>query len=231
MLRLKSSTPLIRDLLPVRKLIGFLVVSLASFSALAQPVPKLDSLSATWFQRGTTNEVTLNGDALVGVKELLFTGLGTSGNFGAKTAAGVTLEGSAGGISVGAADTAKLLSVRLIVAADAPLGARELRVAGPNGVSNPLILNVSDLPEQLELKPNNQPAEAPLLALPVAGRNASRTFWSAKLNSAAFAAGASNARLAAESSQVVVCFMGFKRVLRFYWKLRAGSGPVGMAKG
>lgn len=152
----------------MRKLIGFLVVSLASFSALAQPVPKLDSLSATWFQRGTTNEVTLNGDALVGVKELLFTGLGTSGNFGAKTAAGVTLEGSAGGISVGAADTAKLLSVRLIVAADAPLGARELRVAGPNGVSNPLILNVSDLPEQLELKPNNQPAEAPLLALPVA---------------------------------------------------------------
>ena len=168
MLRLKSSTPLIRDLLPVRKLIGFLVASLASFSALAQPVPKLDSLSATWFQRGTTNEVTLNGDALAGVKELLFTGVGTSGSFGAKTASGVTLEGSAGGISVGAADTAKLLSVRLIVAADAPLGARELRVAGPNGVSNPLILNVSDLPEQLERKPNNQPAEAPLLALPVA---------------------------------------------------------------
>ena len=141
---------------------------LLAFSAAAQAVPKLDSLSATWFQRGTTNEVTVNGEAFGGVSTVLFTGNGLAGNFSAGTANGVTLEGSAGGITVGQADTGKALTLRVIVAGDAPLGGHELRLAGPNGVSNPLAVNVSDLPELLEQKPNNQPTEAPLLTLPAA---------------------------------------------------------------
>jgi hypothetical protein len=149
--------------------IGALALSgLLAFSAAAQAVPKLDSLSATWFQRGTTNEVTVNGEAFGGVNAVLFTGSGLAGNLAAGTANGVTLEGSAGGITVGQADPGKALTLRVIVAGDAPLGGHEVRLAGPNGVSNPLAVNVSDLPELLEQKPNNQPAEAPLLTLPAA---------------------------------------------------------------
>ena len=52
-------------------MLRFLCVLGAASAALAQPAPKLDSLSATWFQRGTTNEVTLKGDAFWGVEAVI----------------------------------------------------------------------------------------------------------------------------------------------------------------
>lgn len=140
----------------------------ASPLALAQPVPKLNSTSVTWFQRGTTNEVTLTGEALGGVGAVLFTGAGLNAAFATKPPPTVTLEGSASGLSVGAPDAAKSVLLQLAVAGDAPLGSRELRVAGPDGVSNPLTVNISDLPEVAERKPNNQPSDAPLMTLPAA---------------------------------------------------------------
>lgn len=148
----------------------FLLVSALAFgfSARPQPPPKLDSLSATWFQRGTTNEVTLNGEALSGANAVLFTGAGIAGSFATKPPPSVTLEGSSGGLSVDPADTGKTLTLQLVVTDNAALGSRELRLAGPNGVSNPLTVNVSDVPELLERKPNNAADQAPLLELPVA---------------------------------------------------------------
>ena len=114
--------------------------------ALAQPVPKLSSTPVTWFQRGTTNEIPLAGEALSGVSAVLLTGTGVTGHPGIRSAPTVTLEGSAGGLSAGP-ESAKSVPVVIGVASDAPLGTREIRVAGPEGVSNPLTLNVSDLPE------------------------------------------------------------------------------------
>lgn len=152
------------------------------FSVQAQPAPKLDSLSATWFQRGTTNEVTLSGDALGGVGAVLLTGAGLSGALTAKAAPSVTVEGSGGGISTGNADNAKSLTFQLVVVDNAALGGRELRLAGPNGISNPLTVNVSDVPERLEPKPNNSADRASWLELPVAvsgviGGNAESDFF------------------------------------------------------
>ncbi len=157
-----------RRLPNVRTCLGTLLAPLAVLAASAQAVPKLDSLSATWFQRGTTNEVTVNGEAFGGVNAVLFTGNGLAGNFVVGAAHGVTLEASAGGITVGQADTGKSLTFQVIVSGDASLGGHELRVAGPNGVSNPLAVNVSDLPELLEPKGNNQPTDAPWITLPAA---------------------------------------------------------------
>ncbi len=152
----------------VRTLLGLFSATLVIGTAAAQVVPKLDSLSATWFQRGTTNEVTVNGETFAGLNGVLFTGGGLAGGFTLKKSQGVTLEASAGGIGVGQTDTGKTVTLQVIVAGDATLGAHEIRLAGPNGVSNPLTVNVSDLPELLEPKGNNQPTDAPWVALPAA---------------------------------------------------------------
>ncbi len=135
--------------------------------ASAQPAPKLDSLSATWFQRGTTNEVTLNGDALGGTTAVLFTGAGLAAALAATAPPSVTLEGSGGGVSMDT-NSPKTLTLRLVVADSAALGSRELRLAGPNGVSNPFTMNVSDVRETLELKPNHSAEKEPWLDLPAA---------------------------------------------------------------
>ncbi|MFZ1932417.1 MAG: PPC domain-containing protein [Thermoguttaceae bacterium] len=49
--------------------------------------------------------------------------------------------------------------LQLIVAADAELGPRELRLAAPNGLSNPLVFQVGQLPEFR--KPESKPAPPP----------------------------------------------------------------------
>ena len=133
---------------------------------LGQPVPKLDSSSQTWLQRGTTNELVLNGDALASVGEVYFSGSGLSGGVVAKTPAKVTLEGAAGGLTAAPVEPGKSATLRLVIAADAPLGSREIRLAGPNGVSNPLTIQISDLPEWTERTPDSSLAEAPTYELP-----------------------------------------------------------------
>jgi len=130
--------------------------------AVAQPVPQLTSSPITWFQRGTTNDVTLSGEALSSVSAVLISGGGVMGSPGIRMAPAVTLEGSAGGLTAGP-EAAKSIPVQLVVSPDAPLGSREIRVAGPDGVSNPLTLNISDLPEVGE-----PPAQGSPLTLPVA---------------------------------------------------------------
>lgn len=55
-----------------------------------------------------------------------------------------------------------------MVSPEAALGSRELRVAGPNGVSNPLIFQLSDLVELADPKNNTNQAKAFLIPLPAA---------------------------------------------------------------
>ncbi len=134
----------------------------------AQSAPRLDSASATWVQRGTTQEITLKGDALEGVSAVLIEGSGVSARPVAPQTAAVTLEGSAGGLSSGPANGQQALTVQWITSSDAALGPRELRVAGPHGVSNPLTLQLSDLTELSDPRTNSARATAAWISLPVA---------------------------------------------------------------
>jgi hypothetical protein len=140
----------------------------ATIESAAQPVPKLEKIAPTWFQRGTTNEATVTGDSLGAISAVLFNGSGTSGSVSGGASAPVTLEAASGGLLFGQSDKTKSRSIQVIVSADAAFGAHEIRVAGPGGVSNPLTVNVGDLPEIAERTPNDQPASAPLIAFPAA---------------------------------------------------------------
>jgi len=134
--------------------------------AMGQPVPRLDSASRTWLQRGTTNEIVLNGEALASAGEVYFSGMGLSGGVVAKPPGKVSLEGAAGGLTAAPVEPGKSTTLRLVIAADAPLGTREIRLASPGGVSNPLTLQISDLPEWTERTPDGSLAEAPTYELP-----------------------------------------------------------------
>ena len=151
----------------VESWLGFLAAS-ASFTASGQSIPKLDSIQSTWFQRGTTNEVTVQGDALAGVGEVRITGMGVQGSISVSVSTNFSLEGANGGLVATAPSNAKSAMVRLVIHRDAPPGPREVRVLGPNGISNPLTLQISDLPEIAETKGNGSLKDAQLLTLPVA---------------------------------------------------------------
>ena len=149
------------------------VLSAGLGSLLAQPAPRIDTPAWIWFQRGTTQQVTLTGEALGGASAVFVSGSGASGVLGAPApAAGgsatVTLESSRGGLSIGApaVGDAKSVTLQWRLAADAPLGPRELRIATTNGVSNPVTLQVSDLPEIQERDPNHSLADAQRIPLP-----------------------------------------------------------------
>ncbi len=136
----------------------------------AQSLQRLESASVRWFQRGTTNVLNLDGERLGTVDQVLVTGEGVVATILPKSgSSAVVLESAKGGLT-GEASPAdvKSVEVRLVVAADAPFGARELRVASPSGISNPLTVNVSELLELTEREPNNLPAEAQLIVLPAA---------------------------------------------------------------
>lgn len=126
-----------------------------------------------WFQRGTTQQVTLTGEALGGASAVFVSGFGASGILGAASpvvasGSGVTLESSRGGLSIGtpAVGDAKSVTLQWMLATNATLGPRELRIATTNGVSNPVTLQVSDLLEIQEREPNHSLADAQRIALP-----------------------------------------------------------------
>src|SRR6266542_4277593 len=143
-----------------------LLVSLSQ--ARAQPVPKITSVSPDWIQRGATSVVVLEGENLSEVTGFIFSGDGglTATNAPAP-ARNAVLEGSRGGI-VPADNDEKRLRVSVTVAPDALLGARELRVAIPSGVSEPVALNVDFLSQIMQAAPNQDTNHAQLIELPAA---------------------------------------------------------------
>ena len=135
---------------------------------LAQAPPRLDSASLTWLQRGSEQRITLKGDGLEGIETVMLTGAGVSATTTPPTTPSVTLESGTGALTGGHANPKQVLVIRCVAAADAALGARELRVAGPHGVSNPLTLQLSDLPEHPDPRTNSTRAGAAWLSLPAA---------------------------------------------------------------
>lgn len=141
-------------------------------SAFAQP--KITSLSPDWIQRGATLTVTLAGENLSSVTGLVFSGeSGLSGSIIVETSPppAITIESAAKAITTTAAsprDRNKSIQARLTAAADAPLGLREVRVLGPNGISSPLPLTVAAVPEVAEIEPNNSIEQAQMIPVPSA---------------------------------------------------------------
>lgn len=152
--------------------LGLAVVVASSFSAFAQP--KLISLSPDWIQRGATLDVKFAGEGLNSVTGFVFSGeAGLSATVIADVAPppAVTVESSSKSIgvaTVGEKDRSKSLRARITAAADAPLGVREVRALGPNGISQPLNITVGAVPEIAEVEPNNTPEQAQAIAVPSA---------------------------------------------------------------
>ena len=143
--------------------------------AIAQPTPKLDSISPEWIQRGTTIEVTFRGTNLASVNRFIFDGdaglSATNVPVLSPAKPTVSVESTSGGISrvdpPPPRDERKLVA-RITAAADASLGPREVRAVTPNGVSNPLVINVGHLPEVASKGPNNSFEQAQQTEFPAA---------------------------------------------------------------
>ena len=130
----------------------FIAAVLASHgSAFGQAAPTISSLSHSWVTRGQAVELVVNGDNLADVARVIIDG-----------ERGL----SAGIIQADSQPNVKQSRVKLTVAADAPLGQRELRLVAPGGVSNKLDLNVTFLLVIAEREGNNTPEQAQPIELP-----------------------------------------------------------------
>jgi len=133
----------------------------------AQSVPKLNSVSKEWVQRGKALDLSLAGENLSQATNILISGdRGLNAEWVIVTPSAVPIESSGSGISTIVPDDGKSRQIKGTVSSDAPLGVRELRVAGPSGVSNPVNLNVGYLSEIDETADNNSVEHAQLVMLP-----------------------------------------------------------------
>ena len=106
--------------------------------------PEVSGVLPCGGQRGTTAIVRVDGKSLQGARAWI-------------SGAGMTIE------KVEAGADGNSASVRLLIALDAPLGPRELRVGTAKGVSRAVRLWVDAFAEREEVEPNDTPAQAQLL--------------------------------------------------------------------
>ncbi len=141
----------------------------SGIAAQAQLIPKLNSISPEWIQRGTTADITLAGENLSQISEFAFSG--DKEYFSVIVAPPakpvVRLEAAANVFSTGSANDGKRVAARLTIASDAVLGPHEMRVITPEGVSNPLTIRVTDTPEIVEAGGKHSLANAQQIELPV----------------------------------------------------------------
>jgi hypothetical protein len=122
-------------------------------TAYSQPVPKLNPPFPEWVQRGTTTEIIFSGENLAHASQLLFS------NDSEAEASGIT-------VSNLKVEGGKTLKAKIKVASDSLPGEREVRLVTPTGVSEPVVLNLSDLPEVQETGTNNSPEKAQSIVFP-----------------------------------------------------------------
>jgi Bacterial pre-peptidase C-terminal domain len=121
-----------------------LVLGLATSAAQAQlPVPRLNSIFPCGARQGTSVACVVAGGELQGATGLYFSHAGIS------------------------AQLVKPNTFKVTVAAGVPVGQYDVRVVTPLGLSNFRAFVVSDWPEVVEKEPNNEPATAQRVALPV----------------------------------------------------------------
>jgi hypothetical protein len=129
-----------------------LLILLSGIAAHAQLIPKLNSISPEWIQRGTTADIIVTGENLLGITEFVFSGgeeqLSATISSPSKS---VRLESTTPNVfSTGAANDNKRVTAKLTISSEAVLGSHEMRVISPEGVSNPLTIRVTDTPEIVE---------------------------------------------------------------------------------
>lgn len=130
--------------------------------------PMLTQVFPAGVQRGTTTEVTVSGvHSFAGVYKVLFEGEGLSAEV--VPPAPVKADGAkpAEPKPAGARNALDSVTLKVTAAPDAPVGVRELRVATPRGVSSTGLIVVGDEPEIREVEPNDAPASAQRVTLPV----------------------------------------------------------------
>jgi hypothetical protein len=136
-------------------------------AVLAQPAPKINSLSREWLQRDTTAEITVNGENLAAAKRLIVSGApGVKAEIIQPPGTQITVESSGQGITSAMPTGVKALKVRVEVDRAALLVDREVRVVTAHGVSNPLPLRLSALPE-VDAADNETREKAQAIASPV----------------------------------------------------------------
>jgi len=149
----------------MKEILRTLAIAATACAAAAQPIPKLKAISQEYFQRGSTIEVTITGENLANTKFLVAGEPGMQFKLPAPTEPVIGVESSGGGITaVSKGDPNKLVAT-LDVNGTAALGAREIRLASPDGVSNPLTLNITHFPEFIGASAATSLAKAQELAL------------------------------------------------------------------
>jgi hypothetical protein len=158
---------------------------LPSPAAADAPQPLVAHVFPAGAQRGKTIEATVSGTNLQGALGVHLSGQGVAANV----------------LKVEKPDTVR---ISVAVAADAPLGERDLRVWTPGGISNRYRFMVGDLPEVNEVEPNNSPAQAQRLpALPVL------------VNGQILENDRDDFRFAAKAGQTVVCALEGRTLLPY----------------
>jgi hypothetical protein len=148
--------------------VGGLASVVLALSTLAQPVPKLNSISRDSLQRGQSVRLSISGENLVEPKEILISGApGVSAKLVPPPESNLAVESSLGGITSVTRPDGKSVAVEVSIEPHAALTERELRVATGAGVSNPLSFGVSHLSE-VTSGGKTKRDEAEVLALPAA---------------------------------------------------------------
>ncbi|MEO6036630.1 MAG: PPC domain-containing protein, partial [Verrucomicrobiota bacterium] len=165
----RETATVLRRRQTVRITVLTLCCAFVNLCLVAQPVPKLTSISPEWVQRGVTVDVVLSGENLLPLSEFAFGGDDTlSAQAGPPAKPTVRLEASGGNLfAAGLASDSKRVAARLSVASETTLGLHEVRVITPSGVSNPLTIRVTDTPEIIEKGGKHSLADAQEIELPV----------------------------------------------------------------
>ena len=146
---------------------GCLGVFLLISTAYAQSAPKLNSLPHEFYQRGTSQELSLSGENLGDAKEVLINGApGVTASIIPTSTPGIAVESSLGGVSTVVKTEAKKIAITLSISNNAALTDRELRLVTKEGVSNPVSFRVSELPEVVSAQNNNSLESAQQVELP-----------------------------------------------------------------
>ncbi|MFN3651177.1 MAG: pre-peptidase C-terminal domain-containing protein [Armatimonadota bacterium] len=136
-----------------RLLLGAVCLALGPLPAAAQ-APSLNAVYPPGGKAGTEVTAAVSGAALTEVREVLVSGSGVSA-------------------SPGMGGAAASLPIQLTIAADAPVGPREIRVVTAKGVSNAGRIWVGLYPDALEKEPNDalkQPQEVSSFPVTLSGR-------------------------------------------------------------
>jgi hypothetical protein len=119
----------------MQKIVLGIFGALSLLSVCAQPVPKLNSIGTEWIQRGTAATLNFTGEQFANAREIIISGdPGVTAKIIPAASPSTQIETAVPGISTAAPQNSNALAVQLMVATNATLADREVRVVTPDGV-------------------------------------------------------------------------------------------------